>query len=43
MQILRRSFKLKNTEILFNLFSFQSPQSRQHWRGLAICFEEKSH
>ncbi|EMW0834309.1 hypothetical protein AAEK16_001905 [Enterobacter roggenkampii] len=32
---------LKSTEILFNLFSFGFPQSRQHWRGLAVWFEEK--
>jgi hypothetical protein len=33
--------KVKNTEILFNLFSSGFPQSRQHWRGLAVWFEEK--
>lgn len=33
--------KVKNTEILFNLFSFGFRQSRQHWRGLAVWFVEK--
>jgi hypothetical protein len=33
--------KVKNTEILFNLFSFGFPQNRQQWRGLAVWFEEK--
>nr|DAF08584.1 MAG TPA: hypothetical protein [Caudoviricetes sp.] len=36
-----KSVKLKNTEILFNLFSSCFPQSRQHWRGLAVRFAEK--
>jgi len=33
--------KMKNTETLFNLFSSVFSQSRQHWRGLAVWFEEK--
>jgi hypothetical protein len=33
--------KLKNTEILFNLFILGLTQSRQHWRGLAVWFVEK--
>jgi hypothetical protein len=32
---------VKNTEILFNLFSLGIQQTRQRWRGLAMCFEEK--
>jgi len=32
---------VKNTEILFNLFSSGFPQRRQHWRGLAVWFVEK--
>ena len=33
-----KSVKLKNTEILFNLFSSGFPQSRQHWRsGSQVC------
>jgi len=33
--------KVKNTEILFNLFSSDFPQSRQQWCGLAVWFVEK--
>lgn len=33
--------KMKNTEILFNLFSFGFLLNRQHWCGQAVWFEEK--
>jgi hypothetical protein len=33
--------KMKNTEILFNLFSLGLTQSRQRWRRLAVWFVEK--
>ncbi|MBW8249039.1 hypothetical protein [Enterobacter mori] len=39
--ILRRSLKVKNTEILFNRFSSGFQQIRQHWRVLAVWFVEK--
>ncbi|MGP3592777.1 hypothetical protein [Vagococcus sp. WN89Y] len=39
--ILFGSSKMKNTEILFNLFSLRFTAGRQQWRGLAVWFEEK--